>query len=453
MSSPSSLAALLAALPPERRDHVVAQLSCDEQAQVAYLWDVWARPNQLLPDTCECHGGNWATWLILSGRGWGKTRTGAETCCSWAADGRYPIILLAGATDDDVRDTMIEGESGILAVSPPWFKPAYRPSKKRVEWPNGAIGICRSAEKPGKFRGPQYFKAWLDELAAWRYPEAWDQIQFGLRLGDSPQAVVTTTPRPTPLVRAVLKDPTTHVTRGTTYENAANLAGRFLERVRTKYEGTRLGRQELHAEVLDDNPGALWKRGQIDAGRIQSCPELERIGIGVDPAVTAHKNSDETGIVAAGVAMCGCKGKPELHAFVLDDFSGIYTPDQWAQKVVSAYRNRKADIIVAEINKGGDLVAANIRTADQNAPVTTVHASRGKYTRAEPVAALYEQGKVHHVGMLATLEDQLCDWDPSQSDSPDRLDALVWVLSELMLEDAAGSYDGMPKKRMPSRRM
>lgn len=435
-----SLVERLADLPEAQRIAALDQFTDEELAEIEHLWPANARPKQLPPL------GQWRTWLILAGRGFGKTRTGAEWIRGHAESGRYPYVTLAGPTADDVRDAMIEGESGILAISPKDTRPLYQPSKRRLTWPNGTKALLLSADEPDRFRGKQHMKLWADELAAWRYPDAWDQAQFGLRLGDDPQACVTTTPRPVPLVRALLKDPTTVTTRGSTYENRGNLAAAFLEKIVRKYEGTRLGRQELEAEMLDDVPGALWTRGNIEAKRVKLPPELRRVVVAIDPAVTADDDSDETGIVVAGVGLCRCnKGVAALHGFVLDDLSGRSHPGEWAKASVDAYKTFKADRIVAEVNQGGDMVESTIRTVDSKVAYRAVHAAKGKRLRAEPVAALYEQGKVHHVGSFAKLEDQMATWDPLLDDkSPDRVDALVYALTDLMLEGSAPSFSGMP---------
>ncbi|MEI6065554.1 MAG: terminase family protein, partial [Pseudanabaena sp. ELA748] len=342
-------------------------------------------------------------------------------------------IALVAATSADVRDVLVEGESGLLAIAPPHARPVYEPSKRRLTWPNGVIATTYSADEPDRLRGPQHDAGWCDELAAWRYPDAWDQLMFGLRLGTDPRVVVTTTPRPTPLVRQLVRSPSTHVTRGSTYDNRANLAPAFFDQIVTRYEGTRLGRQELNAEILDDAPGALWSRAMLDGSRVDRAPlALRRVVVAVDPAVTSTESSDETGIVVAGVGTDG-------HGYVIADHTGKYSPADWARLAVRLYREHKADRIVAESNQGGDMVAHTIRTVDPGAPVKLVHASRGKRTRAEPVVALYEQGRVHHVGVLAALEDQLCTWDASTSEaSPDRLDALVWALTDLVVAHAYG---------------
>jgi phage terminase large subunit-like protein len=345
-------------------------------------------------------------------------------------------IALIGPTAADVRDVMVEGDSGILAISAPRDRPIYEPSKRRLTWPTGAVATLFSADEPERLRGPQHDFAWCDELAAWRYPQAWDMLMFGLRLGADPRAVVTTTPRPTRLIKSLIADPNVVVTRGSTSENRVNLAPAFLDRIVRRYEGTRLGRQELEAEILEDVPGALWNRAVIDATRIVTAPELTRIVVAIDPAAGSGENSDETGIVVAGKDAGG-------HGYALADLSGRHAPAEWAKVAISAWRSHAADRIVAEVNNGGDMVETTIRMIDPNVPFTAVRAARGKAARAEPVAALYEQGRVHHVGALPLLEDQMCgftsDFDRSKAGySPDRVDALVWALSELLVEPIAG---------------
>lgn len=371
--------------------------------------------------------------MFLAGEGFiptHNTRTGAEFVRQQVEQGKATRIALVGATAADVRDVMIEGNSGILAVSPPWNKPIYEPSKRRVTWPNGAMATAYSADEPDRLRGPQHDCAWCDELAAWRYDDAWDQLQFGMRLGDKPRTVITTTPRPTPLVRMLAKADTTHITQGSTFDNRANLAKDFFRKVLDKYEGTRLGRQEIYAEILDDVPGALWQRTNIDRLRLKlggDIPDMVRIVVAIDPAVTSGEDSDETGIIVAGLGR-------DKHAYVLQDLTCKETPDGWARAAVQAYHNHKADRIVAEVNQGGDLVERVVRTVDPAVSYKSVRASRGKVVRAEPIAALYEQGKVHHVGAFHQLEDQMCTFTPDTKTSPDRVDALVWAMTELMVE-------------------
>lgn len=372
----------------------------------------------------------------MSGRGWGKTRTGVEWVIETAKAHPGWRLALVARTAADVRDTMIEGESGLMARSSRAFMPRYEPSKRRVTWPNGAQATTYTAEEPDALRGPQHHAAWADELAAWKYQEeTWDMLQMGLRLGERPRVVVTTTPRPTKLVRALIADPTTRITRGSTYDNAANLAATQLEKFRRRYEGTRLGRQELHGEVLDDVPGALWNRDMLDGARVRLAPELVRVVVAIDPAVTSGADADETGIVAAGKGADG-------HFYVLADRSCRMSPSGWATRAVVAFDEHKADRIVAEVNNGGDMVEATVRAVRSGIPYTAVHATRGKRVRAEPIAALYEQGKVHHVGAFAELEDQQCTFLPEGNEkSPDRVDALVWALTELSGGEAMGLLD------------
>lgn len=368
----------------------------------------------------------------MAGRGWGKTRTGAETVREWIKQG-HNYVNLIGATADDARDIMVQGESGIMAVCPRSERPEYKVSQRKLIWPNGAQSLIFTADEPERLRGKQHEKGWCDELAAWRYGESWDQFKFGLRLGSNPQAVITTTPRPTRLVREIIADPDTRVTKGSTYDNRANLAAAFFSAVLKKYEGTRIGRQEIAGEVLDDNPGALFKRTDIDKARVLVAPQLTRIVVAIDPAVTSTEGSDDTGIVAAGVAFID----GVTHGYILHDLTLHGSPETWASAAVKAYRELKADRIVAEVNNGGEMIESVIRAVDRNVPVRMVHATRGKEIRAEPVAALYEQGRIHHVGDLARLEDQMCEWDPmdKSAKSPDRMDAMVWAITDLMLAD------------------
>jgi phage terminase large subunit-like protein len=393
-----------------------------------HSWAAVARPNQLPPP-----GDWWQIWLLLAGRGFGKTRTLAEWVCHQVLSGLAKRIALVAATAADARDVLVEGESGILAVAPPWFRPAYEPSKRRLTWPNGAIATTFSAEEPERLRGPQHDAAVCDELGSWSRPETWDMLQFGLRLGRNPLCLVATTPRPTKLIRELLarEGHDVVVTRGSTYENRANLAPGFFDQVIRKYEGTRLGRQELNAELLDDTPGALWSHAIIDAARVSAVPSLQRIVVAIDPAVTSGEDADETGIVVVGKDSNG-------HGYVLADLSGRYAPIEWAKCAIVAYRTYKADRIVAETNNGGEMVENTIRMVDPNIPFTAMRASRGKVTRAEPVSALYEQGRMHHIGLFPQLEDQMTnftsDFDPKAAGySPDRLDALVWAATELLV--------------------
>ena len=399
----------------------------DEELQaLAYDWPFWAREKQLAPE------GAWPVWLIMAGRGWGKTRAAAEWIIERARDGMGPIALI-GETAADVRDTMVElGDSSILKISSPDFMPEYEPSKRRLTWPNGVTATTFSGDKPDQLRGPQHATVWADEPAKWRYAtEAWDNMEFGLRVSDDPRVVASTTPRPIELIKNLVADDDVVVTVGSTYDNIANLSDRFKERIIAKYEGTRLGRQELHAELLTDNPGALWTSELIERHRCTGAPPaLRRVVIGVDPP----GGKTECGIVAGGLGVDG-------HAYVIRDDSLEGSPNTWGARVNQTYIKAEADRVAAERNFGGDMVESTLRTVNPNMPVTLVNASRGKQRRAEPVAALYEQGKVHHVGTLATLEDEMTTWDPDMDWSPNRMDALVWMLTELMLQEK-GVFSG-----------
>jgi phage terminase large subunit-like protein len=409
------------ALPDADRTKLLAEMSDEVAAGLFYDWRFWARPNQLPPE------GDWRWWLILSGRGWGKSRTGAEWLRMKQEQGAEHMGII-GPTSSDTRDIMIEGISGIMAVCPPWNKPEYEPSKLRITWPNGASCHIRSADEPDRIRGLNLQAAWADEPAAWKYPtEAFDQLAMALRLGVT-QAVLTTTPKPIALIRSLMKDPHCVVTRGTTWENEPNLSRAFIEQVVKRYQGTRLGQQELHAVILDDIPGALWTTAIIEQGRVREHPPLVRIVVAIDPAASAEEGSDETGIIVAGEAADG-------HVYVLEDctLAGVL-PAVWGAQAVRAYHRQHGDRIVGESNNGGDMVEHVIRSCDDTVSYKKVHASRGKLTRAEPVAALYEQGKVHHVGVFPELEEQMTTWVPMAMDSPDRMDALVWAVTELVIE-------------------
>ena len=402
---------------------MLAGLTPSDAAALLSRWEFWARPDQITPE------GAWRVWLILAGRGWGKTRTGAEWVRDEVRSGRAGRLALVARTAADVRDVIVEGESGILAISPKDDRPIWEPSRRRLTWPTtGAIATTYSAEEPDQLRGPQHDGAWADELASWRYADAWDQLRFGLRLGVDPRVVVTTTPRPTKIIRDLMAESDTVVTRGRTRDNRANLAPGVVAELERRYAGSRLGRQELDGEVLDDSAGALWRWGWIDAARVAKAPDLRRIVIAVDPATTSHDESDETGIVVAGLGFDG-------RGYVLEDLSGRFRPEEWAQIVARAFERHRADCVVAETNQGGDMVTTVLRACGATGlPVRTVHAKRGKVLRAEPVAVLYEQGRVSHVGALARLEDQLTTWDPAASSaSPDRMDALVYALTELLV--------------------
>jgi len=403
-------------------------------------WKATARPNQLTPD------GDWLTWVILAGRGWGKTRTGAEDAAWYGMANPGSRIAVVAPTSADARDTCIEGDSGLLNVLPREAVQTWNRSLGELILVNGTRYKTFSADEPERLRGPQHHRAWADELAAWRYPEAWDQLMFGLRLGQHPQAVVTTTPKPTPLVKSLVAAKTSIVTRGSTFDNAANLAPSALQMLKDKYEGTRLGRQELEAEILGDLPGALWSLSTLDAYRLREAPEVSRIVVAVDPAVTATEASDEHGIVVAGIS--------EQRGVVLEDASLSGSPNEWARRAVSLYRSWNADCIVIEVNQGGDMVAHTIRTIDPNVNIREVRASRGKHVRAEPIAALYEQGRVAHVGAFPELEAQMTQMTTSGYEgegSPDRVDALVWAFTELFPAMTTRAVDpsrfAIPKRR------
>ncbi|MFK7746328.1 MAG: DNA-packaging protein [Roseobacter sp.] len=390
--------------------------------------------------------GDWRTWVIMGGRGAGKTRAGAEWVRAQVEgakpldEGRARRVALVGETIEQVREVMIFGDSGILACSPPDRRPKYEAGRKRLVWPNGAIATIHSAFDPEGLRGPQFDAAWVDELAKWKKSQdTWDMLQFALRLGDKPQVCVTTTPRNVGVLKTVLKSPSTVVTHAATQANAANLASSFMEEVKARYAGTRLGRQELDGILLEDAEGALWTTSGIEALRSDTLPELDRIVVAVDPSVTSGAGSDECGIVVAGVTMQGLP--QDWRAYVLADCTVTgASPAAWAQAAISAMEQFGADRLVAEVNQGGQMVQEVIRQIDPLVPYKGVHASRGKVVRAEPVAALYEQGRVRHVRGLDALEDQMCRMTVHGYEgqgSPDRVDALVWALHELMIEPVA----------------
>jgi len=400
------------------RKKAIESLSRDELEALECEWIFKARPSQIPPE------GNWNTWLIQTGRGWGKTRTGSEFVIESVRSGVARRVHLVARAAADVRDVMIEGESGILTVSPPSFKPIYEPSKRRLTWPNGAIATTFAAENPDQLRGPQCDLAWCDELASWRYPQAWDMLLFGLRLGANPRVVVTTTPRPRRFLRELAKAKSTIVTRGSTRENEINLSPIFMDAIFDKYGSTHLGRQELEGELLDEMPGALFHRKLIEAGRVKEYPKLERIVVAVDPATTGKESSDESGIIVVGVS--------ERHFYVLADYSIRASPDAVCRRAILAYDEFKASRVVFEANQGGETWRTIVHGIEPQVATKDVHASRGKFARAEPVAARYEQGRVHHVGIFSDLEDQMCNYVPGvPGDSPDRMDALVWAITEL----------------------
>lgn len=429
----------LARMPLHVRNQVLAGFSDTELEDLQYDWNFWGRPKQLAPESDD---DSWGIWLNLAGRGYGKTRVGAERVKKWIIESWDSPIRIAGVaeTKSDARDVIVEGESGILSVFPERFRPKYEPSKRRLTWENGSQMFLFSGEEPDQMRGPQFHKAWVDELAKYKYPqEAWDMLEFALRLGDNPQIVVTTTPRPIKIIMDLLKDPDCVVTVGTSYENYGNLAEKYIRRVIRKYEGTRLGRQELNAEILSDAPGALWTRSMLEAVKVKRMPQLTKIGVSIDPSVTSTEDSDECGIVIGGIGVDG-------DCYIFSDRSGTFSPDQWANVAVSGYDEFEADIMVAEANNGGDLVETTIRTVDKDRLVNfrKVTASRGKHIRAAPVAALFEQNRVHILGSMPEMEDQLVGFTNKGyigGGSPDRAEAMIWLVTALMLKKRRRSVD------------
>ncbi len=414
----------------KRKYEYIKKCPKERAFRLKYTWKAWARDNQLAPE------GNWSTWVIKAGRGWGKTRTGAEWIIEKAQD--YPgcHIALVGRTVADVRDVMIRGRSGIIPISPPWFMPTYYPSKRLLMWPNGSYATTYSADEPDQMRGPQHSFAWADERASWQYDDAWDQLSFGLRIypapGVEPQCVVTTTPRNTKAMKLLVNDPTTYVTNGSMYDNKDNLAKRFIRDIERRYAGTRLGRQEIEGQIIDDIDGALWKRNWIEDNRVVKRPELKRIVVAVDPPGSSKEAEEpaECGIIVAGLGV-------DNRGYVLADYSLTGTPNEWAGAALTAFSLFEADCIVGEVNFGGEMVETVVKSVAKengmkNIPFKAVRASRGKQLRAEPISNLYQQKSVSHVGTMPDLEDQQCNWVPGEK-SPDRLDACVWALTELMV--------------------
>lgn len=426
-------------------------LELDDWAKARALWllkteyDDPPRTNQITPP------GSWFVWLVLAGRGFGKTRLGAEDCSDYARTHPGSRQAVVGSTWADARDVCIEGESGLLSIVPPSALKggnrgkAWNRNDGVVYFANGSRVDIYSAEKPDSLRGYQHHRAWCDEIAKWRYPETWDQLILGLRLGDDPRVIATSTPKPVRLVKDLVarEGQDVYITRGTTFENEKNLAPSAIAAMRRRYEGSRLGRQELYAELLTDFDGALWNRMTIDMHKVNpselgvmpALPKLVRIGIGIDPSAwgpQAQKDADaegegrgtETGMIVAGITK-------DEHVYILDDLSCRESPLVWARKAVEAFHEHKANGIIPETNMGNALVTDTIKGVDGNVPIYPVRASVGKRARAEPVAAMYEQGRVHHWGTLPILEEQMVNWDPTDSYSPDRIDALVWVITWL----------------------
>ncbi len=434
-----SAAVWLASATPDVVDEFLQGLSEGSFLALPWVFEFWALPHQLPPE------GVWKSWVVMGGRGAGKTRAGAEWVRAEVEGprpgdpGRARRVALVGETIDQVRDVMIFGDSGILACTPPDRRPDWEATKKRLVWPNGATATAYSAHDPESLRGPQFDAAWVDELAKWKKAEvAWDMLQFALRLGDNPRQVVTTTPRNVATLKAILKNPSTVITHAPTVANRAYLAASFLEEVTARYAGTAQGRQELDGLLLEEVEGALWPLARIEAAQSDEINPPDRIVVAVDPPVTGHAGSDECGIVVAGVYM---QGPPQTwRAVVLEDASmSRASPEVWARAAVAAYERHQADRVVAEVNQGGDLVQTLLRQIDPSLPFRAVRATRGKVTRAEPVAALYEQGRVIHRRGLDRLEDQMVRMTAAGyagKGSPDRVDALVWALTELILSPA-----------------
>jgi|SRR5882757_2266202 len=418
----------------ERKYEYIKKSPKERAWRLKYTWRAWARDNQLAPL------GDWSTWVIKAGRGFGKTRAGAEWIVEKAWEYPGVHIALVGRTVSDVRDVMINGLSGIVTISPPWFMPTYYPSKRLLIWPNGSYATTYSADVPDQMRGPQHSFAWGDELASWQYWGAFDQLSFGLRIypapGIEPQAVFTTTPRNTKEIKALLADPSTIVTNGSMYDNRENLAKRFIRDIERRYSGTRLGRQEIQGLIIDDIDGALWKRDWIENNRLAlpgDCPELKRIVIGVNPPDSLNQDMEgppECGIIVAGLGI-------DNRGYILEDYSIAGTPNEWGTNVLEAYNKYKADCIVGDINHGGDMVGAVIKSTAESSnlkhvPFEIVRASRGKQPLAEAVSNLYQKKEVLHVGTYPDLEDQQCNWLHGER-TPDRFGACIWTITNLMV--------------------
>lgn len=432
----------LRSLGADELESYLKELTPAQLEELNYTFEFWARPTQLEPE-----GNHWNTWIFNAGRGAGKTFAGSNFVRHRVKAGDKRIACVA-PTKGDVRRVMVEGDSGLLNMC--WkgdktYKgkamgyPVWQPTNNTMTWENGAVATFFSAEDADRLRGPQFHSAWCDEVSSWRnQQDVWDMLQFCMRLGRHPRVMVTTTPKPTKLMRKLLKSPTSHITGGSTFDNAANLADTFLQAVTETYEGTRLGRQELYAEMLEEAEGALWNTDILDAAldetiedRVEFAKTLQRVVVSIDPAITHNEESDLTGIIVAGVDING-KG------YILEDHTDRYTPQQWAAKAISLYHKFSADRIVAEKNQGGEMVRSTLTSEDETVPIRLVHASRGKFARAEPVSALYEQGKVKHAKGLDELEVQMRTWEPLGSvGSPDRLDAMVWAITDLMLKGTA----------------
>lgn len=430
-----SMAERLAVLSIPERRQIMSDFTDDELDALEYDWQFWGRPSQFAP------AGDWLGWLIVTGRGWGKNRTAGQYCIGEIRAGRSERSGFIARTSADVRDVMVEGESGIMRICPPEFRPRWESSKRRLTWPNGAVTHTYSAEEPDVLRGPQHDLLWGDELAAWKFVDTWSNAMFGLRLGTYPRWIVTTTPKLTTLMKRLIRDSVERavydaspapgsivLSGGSTYENLANLAPAFMKEVVRKAEGTRIAKQEIYGKMLEDSPDALWKRDTLDETRVTKVDlsKMRSIVVAIDPAASVTDDSSETAIMV-------CAAGDDGHGYLLEDITCKAKPEVWAAKAVEAYHRFKADRIIAESNNGGDMVIGTIMSVDRLVPCKKIIASRGKYTRAEPVASLYAQKLVHHVGYYAELEDQQCLWVPGEQ-SPDRLDAAVWGFSDLMVD-------------------
>ncbi len=419
---------MLATLDEDSRESIISTLTDNEAINASSDWFLQARREQIAPLW------DWFIWIVMAGRGWGKNYSGSNWLVNQHVAKQAKNSAIIAATSADLRRFCVEGPSGILSLAPNWFRPEYKPATSKLIWPDGAITSLFTSEIPDRLRGPNLDKVWCDELAAWRYlDETWEMLQLCLRYGN-PQCLVTTTPRPRKVLKELMKrvrskeHPTGDVaiTSGSTYDNADNLPARFVNEIIAQYKGTKLERQEIFGELLPEFEGALWSYSILDECRVSDQPTLTRIGVGVDPAISSDEGSDLTGIVAAGIG-------PEKHGYVIGEHSLRASPEGWARKVVTVYQELKADFIVAEKNQGGEMVEATIKAIDDSVNVQLVHASRGKITRAEPIAALYEQHRVHHVGTFPDLEDEMTLFLPGRlKKSPDRTDALVWILTALM---------------------
>lgn len=429
----------LASAEPQQVEEFLAGLGENALLALPWLFEFWAMPHQLPPE------GDWKSWVIMGGRGAGKTRAGAEWVRSMVegatpdAPGRCRRVALVGETFDQVREVMVHGDSGILACCPLDRRPVWEAGRRRLVWPNGAVAMAFSGHEPEALRGPQFDAAWVDELAKWkRAEESWDMLQFALRLGQHPQQVITTTPRNVGVLKRILANPSTVETHAPTEANRAYLAESFLAEVQARYGGTRLGRQELDGVLLEDIEGALWTTAGIEACRVETAPVLSRVVVAVDPAVTSSGASDECGIIVAGVV---AEGEPsQWRCYILEDATLRGGPLDWARAAIAAMERHGAERLVAEVNQGGDLVESVVRQVDPLVPFRALRASRGKGLRAEPVAALYEQGRIRHLRGLGVLEDQMCQMSLRGFEgrgSPDRVDALVWAVHELMIGPAA----------------